>query len=134
MTHDYNGPEERGLLRLRERYHGVASDLGCEPQAIEPRIHKEGATTWIYPIMDAIIEVAKQGDQPALELCLQLIEVDTSMPFGMIQKSQAARALKKNVSLISEPQRQRIDASIATTEAHPISLVKLMNTSEFRRD
>jgi hypothetical protein len=117
MTHDYNGPSEWSLLSLQERYQKIASSMGCEPKELRPRIHKEGDTTWIYPVMDEIIDAAKLGDSPALELCLQLIEQDTSMPFGTILKSQAARALKKNSALLSLSQRQRIDARITDMDA-----------------
>lgn len=117
MTHDYNGPAEWSLPNVLARYRAIASGMGIEPKLIEPRIHKEGDTTWIYPVMDGVIEAAKLGDVPALELCLQLIEKDTSMPFGMILKSQAARALRKNASLITRTQSLRIDDRIADMEA-----------------
>ena len=112
-THDYNGPGEWSADQVVHRYQCICRALGKDPRAIKPGIHKEKGVTRIFPVMDSVIEAANDGDLSALELCLQLIEVDNSMPFGMILKSRAARALKRNAAVLTRSQRSRIENRVS---------------------
>jgi len=63
---------------------------------------------WIYPVMDAVIEGIEKRDPACIELGVELIEDGDSMPFGMILKSNAARALRRSANLLTEDQRSRV--------------------------
>ena len=63
---------------------------------------------WIYPVMDAVIEGIEKRDRACIELGIELIEDGDSMPFGMILKSNAARALRRSANLLTEDQRSRV--------------------------
>ena len=67
----------------------------AEPRRIEPRIYSGPEATWIYPVMDSVIDGVKEGDLACAALAIDFIEEDGRFPFGRTLKSNAARALKR---------------------------------------
>ena len=95
-VHDYNGTgkwsREEILLRYKEyaRQERIKS-----PADLAPHESKEGATRWVYPVMDRIIEAIEAGDAAAIQIGIELIEEDQKFPFGRLIKSNTARALRR---------------------------------------
>ena len=111
--HDYNGAGKWSLVEIKRRYAALCSEKRIDPKAFDPRTHTEGDKTWIYPLLDRVIELGKQGDLACLEILIELIEDDAKMPFGKILKSYAARTLKQNVGFLNAAQIQRIRARVS---------------------
>lgn len=59
-----------------------------------PKIHRQGDTRWIYPIMDAIIDGIRAQDPASIEIGVEFIEADGKFPFGAGLKAKTARALR----------------------------------------
>jgi hypothetical protein len=92
---DYNGKGSWSVEAVQTRYLEHCSRLGIEtPRELQPRIYKQPETTWIYPIMEAVIGGIKAGDPACAVLGVEFIEQDSRFPFGRTLKSNAARALK----------------------------------------
>jgi len=68
---------------------------------------------WIYPLVESVIEGIEKRDLACIEIGIELIEDSDSMPFGMILKSNAARALRRSADLLTEEQRSRIRERVA---------------------
>jgi hypothetical protein len=64
--------------------------------------------------MDRVIDGAKEGDLACVQLCLELIQQDQGFPFGMVLKSQAARALRRCVGLLADGQKKLIRQRVIT--------------------
>ena len=105
---DYNGNGKWSRIELTKLYLNLCKSSKVDPQDIRPMISENNTTTWIYPVMDKIIDLAKLGDQIAIEIVLQLMESDDSMPFGMTLKSCGSRAIKVNSHLLNSDQQKRI--------------------------
>jgi hypothetical protein len=73
---------------------------------LKPIVHSKADKSWIYPVMDRVIEGIKAGDLACAEIGIEFIEEDQSFAFGRILKSNTARALR-SVSL-TEAQKERI--------------------------
>lgn len=55
-----------------------------------------------------------QKERPGcIELAVELIETSDPMPFGMILKSNAARALRRHATLLTADQKDRIRKRVA---------------------
>ena len=91
---------------MRRRYESHARQFGVVPQELSPRIHEEGGKRWIYPIMEQVIEGIKLGDSACVEIGIEFIEDSSSFPFGMILKSNTARALRR--AQFTSEQEERI--------------------------
>jgi len=94
---DYNGTGEWSRDQIEQRYRAYCAQYGISARDLAPREHQEGPIRWVYPIMDRVIDGAKEGDLACVQLCLELIQQDQGFPFGMVLKSQAARALRRCV-------------------------------------
>ena len=93
---DYNGTGRWTLDAIRERYAEHARRLHVRPPAaLSPREHSDGATRWIYPVMDAVIAGIEAGDAACVELGVEFIQEDQKFPFGKTLKANTARALRR---------------------------------------
>ena len=104
---DLNGTGEWSLQRVRERYAAYCEQLGLETRhTLQPREHRDGNRSWIYPVMDEVILGIEARDPACIALGVDLIETDAFMPFGKMIKANTARALRR--SELTELQKERI--------------------------
>jgi hypothetical protein len=103
---DYNGVGVWSIEGIRKRYKAHADEIGVGAIQLVPRRHKEGERTWVYPLMEQIIERIEESDQAAIEIGIEFIEEDDFFVFGRILKSNTARALRR--SSLTEIQQNRI--------------------------
>lgn len=106
--HDYNGKGRWSLEAVESRFKSYSKSLGTTINTLEPRIYEEGSVKWIYPLAEAFVEGIEKHDPASIELGIELIEDSASMPFGMILKSNTARALRHSATLLTEEQCRRI--------------------------
>jgi hypothetical protein len=100
---DYNGVGIWSAEAIQKRYKKYADALGAAPSQLEPTRHTENGRTWVYPLMEKVIELIEAGDQAAIEMGIEFIQQDDYFVFGAILKSNTARALRRT-SLTSEQQ------------------------------
>lgn len=110
---DYNGKGRWSRESVESRFKSYSRSLGTTIGKLEPRTFEEGSVKWIYPSAEAVVEGIEKHDQACIELGIELIEDSASMPFGMILKSNAARALRRSADLLTEDQRERIRKRVA---------------------
>ena len=91
---DYNGKGRWSREEIERRFKSYAKAFGTTVKEINPRVHEEGSTTWIYPLIEDVIDGINQGDRACIELGVELIEDSDSMPFGKILRSNTAKALR----------------------------------------
>lgn len=104
---DYNGTGFWGLEAVRRRYELYARRYGVSPlRDLNPLSHTEKEKRWIYPVMNRVIEGIEAGDPACAEIGVEFIEESASFPFGMILKSDTARALRR--ATLTEGQKERI--------------------------
>ena len=103
---DYNGVGIWSAEAIQKRYRKYADAIGTDPLHLAPRRHTEGGRTWVYPLMEQIINLIEAGDKAAIEIGIEFIQEDDHFVFGRILKSNTARALRR-ASLTPE-QQQRI--------------------------
>ena len=104
---DYNGTGFWNLEAVIQRYKLYAQRYGVVSlHDISPRVSTENGKRRIYPVMDRVIECIEKGDLACAEIGIEFIEESASFPFGMILKSNTARALRR-VPLTDE-QKERI--------------------------
>jgi hypothetical protein len=93
---DYNGTGSwsgDGILRRYTRYARVFGMTALSD--LTPQEHGQGATRWIYPVMERVIEAIEHGDSAAVQIGVEFIEEDQRFPFGKVLKSNTARALRR---------------------------------------
>src|SRR6266567_5928747 len=100
---DYNGVGIWAAEAIQKRYRKYANALGANPSQLAPRHHTEGGRTWVYPLMEKIINLIEAGDKAAIEIGIEFIQEDDYFVFGRILKSNTARALRR-ASLMPEQQ------------------------------
>lgn len=94
-THiDYNGVEFWSAEAIQKRYRKYADAQGFHPAHLAPRRHTEGGRTWVYPLMEQVIDLIEAGDTAAIDIGIEFIQEDDYFVFGRILKSNAARALR----------------------------------------
>lgn len=103
---DYNGVGIWSADAIQKRYRKYADVIGTDPVQLVPRRHAEGNRTWLYPLMEQIIDLIEVGDKAAIEIGIEFIQEDEHFVFGRILKSDTARALRR-VTLTDE-QESRI--------------------------
>ena len=104
---DYNGTGFWSVDEVRRRYAQYARHFGLtELRDLDPVVHSEDDKSWVFPIMDRIIEGIESGDPACAELGVEFIEQDESFAFGMILKSNVARALRR--ASLTDEQKERI--------------------------
>jgi hypothetical protein len=104
---DFNGTGVWSLLGVQTRYRQYCDLLHVERlRLLEPREHWEGETLWIYPIMEQVIEGIEEKDAACIALGVDFVEEDDLFKFGMILKSNTARALRR--THLTEEQRERL--------------------------
>jgi len=103
---DYNGEGFWSVDEILKRYTEYARAFGIQPRELTPRSHSTGDTTWIYPVMDCVVDGIEAGDSACAELGIEFIETSDSFAFGMIIKSNVARALRRTP--LTEAQKERI--------------------------
>lgn len=104
---DYNGEGYWSLAEVLQRYAEYARVFGItQPRQLTPHIHTNDDRKWIYPVMDSVIEGIEAGDLACAELGIEYIETSDSFHFGMINKSNVARALRRTT--LTEAQKERI--------------------------
>ena len=114
---DFNGEGNWSKDGIFQRYMSYCCRAGIEaPLDLSPRVYvgKNAAgeeATWIYPVMDRVIEGIKEGDVACKWLGLDFIEQDAKFPFGRILKSNVARALRRREDL-TEAECERIRVRI----------------------
>jgi|GEM_PF-516235 len=96
LIHDYNGKGVWSVEAVQGRYLEYCGRLGVEaPRELLPKIYKRPEATWIYPIMEPVIDGIKAGDAACAMLGVEFMEQDTRFPFGRVLKSNTARALRR---------------------------------------
>lgn len=96
MTRDYNETGRWSVAGVQERYLDYCARLGvAEPRRIASRVYSNAGSTWVYPVMEAVIEGVKAGDLACAAIAVDFIEEDGRFRFGRTLKSNAARALKR---------------------------------------
>lgn len=110
---DYNGKGRWSRESISSRFQSYAKSFGTTVNELEPRTFEEGSVKWVYPLMEAAIAGIEKKDLACIELGIELIEDGASMPFGMILKSNTARALRSRADLLTEDQRDRIRNRVA---------------------
>jgi hypothetical protein len=104
---DYNGTGFWSVEQVLTRYLDYVKKYKIhEPRDLSPLLHSNGDKRWIYPVMDRVIEGIEAGDLACAEIGIEFIEEDQSFSFGVILKSNTARALRR-ISL-TEDQKERI--------------------------
>jgi len=105
---DYNGIGQwsrDGILLRYEQYAGrlkIANRLDLSPLE-----HSGEGKHWIYPVMDKVIEGIEQGDPACTQIGIEFIEEDTSFTFGMVLKTNTARALRRTTLTAEQQDRVR---------------------------
>lgn len=105
---DLNGPGRWSRESISSRFKSYSNSFGTTINELEPRTYEEGSVKWVYPLMQVAIDGIERQDPACIELGIELIEDSASMPFGMILKSNTARALRRTADLLTEDQRNRI--------------------------
>jgi hypothetical protein len=96
LTRDYNGKGIWTVESVQVRYLEHCGRLGVAiPRVLEPRRYSRPEATWVYPIMESVIEGIKAGDPACATIGVEFIEQDSKFPFGRILKSNVARALRR---------------------------------------
>jgi hypothetical protein len=116
LTRDYNGKGPWTVEAVQRRYLEHCARLGvATPRPLEPKRYVRGGETWVYPVMDAVIEGIKAGDPACAWLGVEFIEQDATFPFGRTLKGNTARALRR-IELpqaLKERIRHRVAAMLA---------------------
>lgn len=104
---DYNGSGYWSVEEVLRRYALYARryDIAA-PRDLNPVVHSTKDTQWIYPVMERVIEGIQSGDLACAELGVEFIEENASFAFGMILKSNTARALRH--AHLTDEQKERI--------------------------
>ncbi|NUM54071.1 MAG: hypothetical protein HUU46_10545 [Candidatus Hydrogenedentes bacterium] len=114
-------------------------NLGLTPATLVPNVHSEGDHTWIYPLMDAVIDGIRSGDAACVQIGIDFIEEDEGFPFGRTLKSNTARALRRSV--LTSADKNRIRARVVEMLARGnipyefrdyAKLLKRIGLAEFR--
>jgi hypothetical protein len=96
MMNDYNGPDEWSVEGVQRRYAEAARCTGqSQLRDLTPREHSVPGQRWIYPVIEAVIAGAKQGDAASIEVATQFVESGHRQAFGRILHANAARALRQ---------------------------------------
>jgi hypothetical protein len=106
MHVDYNGVGVWSVEGIQKRYKVHADEIGLDTIQLVPRRHTEGGRTWVYPLMEQVIERIEADDKAAIEIGIEFIEEDDFFVFGRILKSDTARALRR--APLTEEQQKRI--------------------------
>ncbi|MCC6155880.1 MAG: hypothetical protein IT367_19085 [Candidatus Hydrogenedentes bacterium] len=107
QVHDYNGTGRWSKEGIQQRYLEYRQKLGLPIiDAPFPQVHVDAENTWIYPLMDKVIEGIKSGDQACVLIGIDFIEEDGKFPFGKGLKSNTARALRR--AALTEDDKKRI--------------------------
>ena len=106
-VNNYNGKGFWSVEEVLRRYAQYARVFGItQLRDLTPSTHSKGDNQWIYPVMDQVIEGIEADDLGCAELGVEFIETSDSFPFGMILKSNVARALRR--ATLTETQNERI--------------------------
>lgn len=104
---DYNGSGFWSVDEVSRRYREYARQFNIEtPRDLTPFVHSTDQGTWIYPVMERVIEGIEHGDLACAQLGVEFIETSESFVFGMSTKSNVARALRRMT--LTESQKERI--------------------------
>jgi hypothetical protein len=107
MLNDYNGPGEWSVEGVQRRYAEAARRIGqTQLRDLRPAVHSLPGQTWIYPVIEAVIAGAKEGDAAAIEVAAQFVESGHRQAFGRILHANAARALRQ--ARLTPDQKQRL--------------------------
>src|ERR1700733_10061225 len=102
---DYNGVGIWSIEGIQKRYGKYSVATGTEPLRLAPRRHTEGGRTWVYPLMEQIIERIEIGDKAAIVIGIEFILEDDFFVFGRILKSNTARALRRAALTVEQQTR-----------------------------
>ena len=100
---DYNGVGIWSVEGIQQRYRKYTDALGVNPSQLTPKRHTTDGRTWVYPLMEEIINLIGAGDKAAIEIGIEFIQEDDHFVFGRVLKSNTARALRR-ASLTSDQQ------------------------------
>lgn len=109
---DYNGVGRWSVEGIQDGYRKHADALGTKPVRLVPRRHTEAGRTWVYPLMEQVIERIETGDGAAIEIGIEFILEDDFFVFGRILKSNTARALRRTT--LTEVQQARVRERLVT--------------------
>lgn len=108
---DFNGPGPWSYREIQRRYADYAAQKKVESRNLTPRSHiDEHGQTWIYPLMEKVIEGIETGDAACIALGVDFIEEEQQFTFGKTLKANTARALRRAArrSELDAYQKQRI--------------------------
>jgi hypothetical protein len=110
MKIDYNADGRWSVAAVQARYRQLSNSLGgmagFEP---EPRTYTNPrGMTWVYNIMDSVVDGAQLGDKACIELCVEYIEANIMAPTTGYIRERMARSLCR-VELTPR-QKQRLAA------------------------
>lgn len=104
---DYNGEGRWSKDNIIGRYLRYCSELKvADPLDLTPPQYTEGEVTWVYPVMESVIQGIEKGDNACKRIGIEFIEEDSKFAFGKILKSNTARALRR--SPLTTEERARI--------------------------
>ena len=110
---DYNGKGRWSRESIIQRFAEYSRSLGSSVGELEAVTYDDDSVTWIYPLAESVIKGIENRDRACIELGLELIEDSSSMPFGMILKSNTSRALRKAYDSLTHEQQDRIRRRVA---------------------
>ncbi len=104
---DYNGLGRWSRWAIQNRYVAIARRLRvAEPSDLRPHESICADGHRVFPVMYCVIEGIERGDPACIEIDIEFIEEDMGFPFGMILKSNTARALRR--ATLTEVQQERV--------------------------
>ncbi|MFT7676311.1 MAG: hypothetical protein ACI8QC_000281 [Planctomycetota bacterium] len=113
VIHDMNGEGLWSAEQLLSRYQAYIRRFDiAEPRDLTPATHESGSERWVYPVMKEVIKGIEADDLACAQLGVEFIEEDQGFVFGMILKSNTARALRRFEQLTDE-QIERIRRRVA---------------------
>lgn len=95
-VNDYNGDGKWAGQAIIDRYNRYSRDRKVEsPRTLELRTSHEGDFTWIWPVIDQVVDGIEGNDLACAAIGVEFIEEDQGFAFGAILKHKCARALRR---------------------------------------
>jgi hypothetical protein len=104
---DLNGVGEWSRSRIQARYAAYCKMLEVPLTPLVAQEITQGENSWVYPLLDSVIERIEEGDPASTAIGVDLVEENQFMPFGSIIKSNAARALRHATLSTAQTERLR---------------------------
>ena len=108
MEINYNHHGKWSVDAVKQRYANLRIVLGgAEGFELEPRIYtNKGGMTWVYNIMDAVVDGVRLGDHACVELAIDYIEDNLMDSTTGYIRERMARALRR--AELTEHQKKQL--------------------------